>query len=395
MLENLKNNTIIICNSTYKLQILKDIKKLINIKFMSMDEFIKSYYFDYDEKTILYLIKKYNIKYEIALEYLNNLIYIEDKNYNIEKLDYLVRLKKELIENNLLIFNNKFKNYISDKDIIIYNYSLNKFEKYLLKDINYKIIEKDINNYKPIIYEFNTMEEEIEYVAYKISELINSGVDINNIKLANVSNDYINILSKIFNFYNLKINKFNNIPIISTIIGKTFYNNLTSIEEAINSIEQYNTTDTFNKIINICNKYVWCTNIDELKILLEYDLKHTYIENKKYTNMIEVVDYKNYDFNDEYVFMLGFNQGIIPKIFKDEDYINDAIKPDYLDNTIEKNKHEKEGVIKSIKNIKNLIITYKLKNSFSTFYPSNLIDELDSKVERIELDYKILDKSIF
>ena len=388
MLENVKNNTIIICNSNYKIQLLKSIKKLINIKFISMDEFIKSYYFDYDEKTILYLIKNYNVKYEIALEYLNNLIYIEDRNYNNEKLDFLVNIKKELIENNLLIFNNKFKNYISDKDIIIYNYSLSKFEKYLLKDINYKVVEKESNNYNPTIYEFNTIEEEIEYVAKKISELINSGVDINNIKLININNDYINPLTKIFDFYNLKINKFNNIPIVSTIIGKTFYDNLSSVDNAIESIEKYNTTETFNKIVSLCNKYVWCDSVDDLKVLLEYDLKHTYIENTKYTNMIEVVDYKNYDFNDEYVFMLGFNQGIIPKIFKDEDYINDAIKPSYLDNTVEKNKQEKEEIIKSIKNIKNLTITYKLKNSFSTFYPSNLIDELDSKVERVEIDYK-------
>ena len=389
MLENIKNNTIVICNSNYKMQLLKSIKKLINIKFMSMDEFIKSYYFDYDEKTILHLIKKYNMKYEVALEYLTNLIYVEDKNYNNDKLDFLVNLKKELIDNNLLIINNKFKSYISDKDIIIYNYSLSKFEKHLLKDINYNVIEKESNNYKPIIYEFTTMEEEIEYVARKISELINNGVDINNIKLTNVSNDYINLLTKIFNFYNLKINKFNNIPIISTVIGKTFYENLSSLEKGIESIEKYNTTDTYNKIVSMCNKYVWCSDINDLKILLEYDLKHTFIENNKYTNMIEVVDYKNYDFNDEYVFMLGFNQGIIPKIFKDEDYISDNIKPDYLDTVVEKNKQEKEEVIKSIKNIKNLTITYKLKNSFSTFYPSNLIDELDSNVERVELDYKV------
>ena len=84
----------------------------------------------------------------------------------------------------------------------------------------------------------------------------------------------------------------------------------------------------------MCNKYVWCTDINDLKILLQYNLKHTYIENTKYTNMIEVVDYKTYDFKDEYVFMLSFNQGIIPKIFKDEDYISDNIKPIYIDNTI-------------------------------------------------------------
>ena len=388
MIDDIKNNTIVICNNNYKMQLLKNIKKLINIKFMNMDEFIKSYYFDYDEKTILYVIKKYNVKYEVALEYLNNLIYIEDKKYNNEKLDFLVNLKKELIDNNLLIFNSKFKNYINDKDIIIYNYSLSKFEKYLLKDINYKVIDKVNNNYKPTIYEFDTMEEEIEFIAHKISELINSGVDINNIKLTNVGNDYINLITKIFNFYNLKIDKFNNIPIISTVIGKTFFENLSSIESAIESIEKYNTTDTFNKIIDICNKYVWCKDINDLKILLEYELKHTYIENTKYTNMIEVVDYKNYNFNDEYVFMLGFNQGIIPKLKKDEDYIEDSIKPSYLDNTIEINKKEKEEVINSIKNIKNLTITYKLKNSFNTFYPSNLIDELNTNVEKITIDYK-------
>ena len=389
MLENIKNNTIIICNNNYKMQILKDIKKLINIKFMSMDEFIKSYYFDYDEKTILYVIKKYNIKYEIVLEHLNNLIYIEDKNYNNKKLDFLVNLKKELIGNNLLIFNNKFKNMIKDKEIIIYNYSLSKFEKYLLEDINYQVIEKQTQEYMPTVYEFNTVEEEVEWVAKKVSELINNGVDINNIKLTNISSDYINIITKIFNFYNLKINKFNNIPIISTVIGKTFFENLSSVESAVESIEKYNTTDTYNKIINMCNKYVWCDDVDDLKILLEYELKHIYIENTKYTNMIEVVDYKNYDFKESYVFMLGFNQGIIPKLFKDEDYIEDNIKPDYLDITIEKNKKEKEDTIKSIKNIKNLTITYKLKNSFTTFYPSNLMDDLDCTVEKIELNYKI------
>ena len=386
MFDNTNKQRLVICDTNYKNEILRSIKKLVNIKFMSMNDFIKSYYFDYDEKTILYLIKKYNIKYEIALEYLNNLIYIEDKKYNNEKLDFLVTLKHELIENNLLIFNNKFKKYISDKEIIIYKYSLNKFEKYLLKNIDYELIENKKNNYTPKIYEFNTIEEEVEFVAKEISKLINNGVEINNIKLANVTVDYINIVTKIFNFYNLKINKFNNISIMSNIIGKTFYNNLSSIECALKSIEVYSDTDTYKKIIDICNKYIWCDDIKDLRILIEYDLNHTYIENTKYTNMIEVIDYKNYD-GEDYVFMLGFNQGIIPKLYKDEEYISDSIKPDYIDTTVEKNIKEKNDTIECIKNIKNLVITYKLRNDFSTFYPSNLISELGS-VERVKQDYK-------
>lgn len=388
MLENIKNNSIVICDDDCKIQILKNLKKLVNIKFMNMNEFIKNYCFDYDEKTILYLIKTYKIKYEIALEYLKNLYYIEDKSYNESKLDFLVKVKKELINNNLLIFNNKFKEYIKGKNILIYNYMLKGEERYILKNLDIEEINDKDKNYIPKIYELETLEEEVEFVARSISDLINKGISINKIKLTNVSNDYINIITKIFNFYNLKINKFNDIPIISTVIGKTFFNNLNqNIESALNSIEQYKDTNTYNKIIDICNKYIWCDDYNDLKILLEYALKHTYIENTIYTNMIEVVDYKTYLFNDEYVFMLGFNQGIIPILKKDEDYISDAIKPNYIDSTLKINKREKESTIRCIKNIEKLIITYKNTSSFTKFYPSNLIDDLNSKPEKININY--------
>ena len=74
MLDLLENNSIIICSNSYKKQILKNIKKLINVKFFTMEEFIKNLYFDYDEKTILFLIKEYNINYDVAKEYIDNLI---------------------------------------------------------------------------------------------------------------------------------------------------------------------------------------------------------------------------------------------------------------------------------------------------------------------------------
>lgn len=395
MLENIKDNSIIICSNDTKVNILKNLKRLLNVKFMSMSEFIKSYYFDYDEKTILYLIKKYDIKYDIAKEYLDNLIYIEDKIYNNEKLDFLVTIKRDLINNNLLIFNNKFKKTIRDRDIIIYEYSLSKFEKYLLKDLNITCITKNQSNYIPRVCEFETIEEEVEFVAREISKLINSGVDISDIKLTNISKDYINIVTKIFNFYNLKIDKFNDIPLISNIIASTFYNNLDNgVEYALESISGYNNSNTYNKIINICNKYVWCEDINDLKLLICNDLTHTTLDNIKYTNMIEVVDYKTYNFKNEYVFMLGFNQGVIPRTYKDEDYINDSIKLDYMDTTVDKNRKEKLDTINSIKKIKNLTITYKLKSPFNTFYPSNLIDELNVEVEKIKLDYNTSYSSI-
>lgn len=384
---------IIICNNNQKEYLLKNSKSLSNNKYYTLSEFIKNLYFDYDYKAILYIIKKYNVKYDIAKEYLDNLIYVEDKKYNIEKLDFLVNLKKELMDNNLLIFNSYFKKNLSD--IVIYEH-LNKFNKYLLKDLDYSVKEISNNNYKPTIYEFNDIEEEVTYVAKSISKLISNGVSIDNIKLTNIGDDYINIINRIFSFYNLKINKYIKSPIISNIVGSTFYNNLTSINDSVNSIEIYKDTDTYKKIINIVNKYVELPFEDQ-KILIIHDLYNTYINQDKFDNAIEVVDYKNYSFNDEYVFMLGFNQDVIPVTYKDEDYISDSIKPDYIDTTLDKNIDEESIVLSVIRNIKNLTITYKLHSSFNNYYKSPLIDLIGEPIkyhDNLNTSYSKLDDSI-
>ena len=64
-LDNIKNETIIICEQNTKNKILKQLtkeKKLLNIKLLTKKELIKKLYFTYDENAILYLIEKYNYK---------------------------------------------------------------------------------------------------------------------------------------------------------------------------------------------------------------------------------------------------------------------------------------------------------------------------------------------
>ena len=302
-----------------------------------------------------------------------------------EKINLLKRLKQDLIDNNLLIFNNIFKEYIKSKKIIVYNHKLTKYERYILSHIDYEEINTLDKDYKHTVYEFNNVYEEIDYIARSISKLINDGISIDKIKLYNILDENVLLIKRIFDLYNLKINKDSNIPIISTKIGKIFYSNLESgIEYSIDSIKEYENSDVYNSIINICNKYVWCGD-NTLNKLIEYDLRHTYIKEEHFTNEIEVIDFIPSD--DTFVFMLSFNEGAIPKIYKDIDYINDFIKPDFLDNTNDKNKYEKDKVINFIKNAKNLTITYSLNNNSGTLYPSSLIDDLELSVERKNTDY--------
>ena len=134
----------------------------------------------------------------------------------------------------------------------------------------------------------------------------------------------------------------------------------------------------YNKLINILNEYTWCNNYLEIKELIINKLKNTNIE-EKLDNSIEITNLEN--ITDEYTFILSFNQGIIPKIYKDEEYIDDETKKTLnIDTSIEKNIIEKENTIKLIKNIKNCIITYKLKTPFSSFYPSSIIEELNKEI---------------
>ena len=189
---------IIICPNEYKLRVLEDLNKdniLHNYKFMSREEFLKNYYFDYDENALFYLINKYNYNLDVAKVYLKNMYVIDiNKDYKSSKLKLLKELKIDLISNNLLKFNNIFRDYIKDKEIIIKNYyDLDKYEEELF---NYKFNIPDTKlNTK--VYEYNDIESEVNGVCLKIIDLINKGISLDKIYLTNISKDYYFIISKL------------------------------------------------------------------------------------------------------------------------------------------------------------------------------------------------------
>ena len=348
---------IIICPNIYKLKLLEKLnnnKELHSIKFMTKKEFINNYYFSY----IIYT----------------------NKDYNNKKLLFLRDIKKELIDNNLLIFNNLFKNYIKDKTIEVYNYyDLDKYEELAL---NYKLdIQKVKINNK--VLEFNTIEEEINYVCIKIIELLKNGVDINKIFLTNVSNDYLYIIKNLFNYYNIPIN----INYKDSIYGNKIVQDFLKTKEL--DLEDSNKNNINKKIINILEEL---SNIDENnpiynKLLID-KLKNTYTDPIIKTNSVNIRDIYNYEFNsDDHVFLIGFNQDILPVMRKDIDFISDSIKDEvdmYKTNYL--NSREKDIVAYLLSKIKNLYLSYKLNTPFKSFYRSPLINDLSIDVEHISND---------
>ena len=88
--------------------------------------------------------------------------------------------------------------------------------------------------------------------------------------------------------------------------------------------------------------------------------------------MDELVD------EEEYVFLIGFNQGIIPKLYKDEEYITDNIKNEIdVETTLEKNNISKNDTLELINKIKNIFITYKTHNGSLSYSISNISEEMN------------------
>lgn len=393
----LKDNTCFIVPNNIKRDILLYIsnnKLLLNIEFYNINEFKKKYFFDYDEKSIYCLSKEFNISYDDSKMMIENMYYINDSNLEDNKLNKVKEMKKYLDDNSLLYYDHEFVNYISNKKIVT-SYGKTNFinEKMFSSFNNVEYIEN--NEEIKEVYEFDFIDEEVEYIAYNISKLIDNGIDINKIKLVNVSKEYSSSIKKIFSYYNLPIN----------LNEKTSLYDLSAVREFIDYLRVYNKQEAlelfkskytnielYNEIINALNK---CYFTDELDFIIRI-FKNSYLKGTRLKNSIDCLKIEEMYDNDNYYFLLGFNNSV-PKFFKDEDYFNDKLKSEIgfaRSNVI--NKYIKSYYISKIKSISNLIITYKNKDYFNSYLPSSVLSDVcDNLIKNPKIDYTVSYSSKF
>lgn len=381
----LENDMIIITTNNYKTKILNENNMKYNIKVYTLHEFKEKYYFNYKSDILMYMKQKYNMIPEIASVVLDNLYDIENKKYQSSKLNDLVKIKNNLINNGYIIFNNNFRKFIEDKKIVCYN---TRFK-------NYDFIMDNIPLKDEIeIYKYDSIIDEVICTAMKIKELIEKGIDINKIKINSLDGSYTGIFNRIFTFYNIpydlpsdKLYYLSDIKKFLKEIPQT-----TKLLELNEILEKMNLNEeVHNELVNIINKYTNYETLGDIYEILIYELKQKNIKIKKYTDIITEINYRNYiPSDDEYIFMLGFNQDIIPKIYKDDNYLLDKERIE-LNIELSKDKNDEEVRILTnfINMTKNLIMSYKLSSPKQEFGYSNYLTCLKNLKElTCEYDYK-------
>ncbi len=391
------NNKIVILNDYAKKSFIKKINKLINVKVITLSELKKKYYFDYDNKAIYFVSNKYNCIFEIAKIYIENIYFIGD--IDTKKVNFLKEVKEELDNNNLLTYNNLFKEFLRGKDIVLYNLKyVDKFYKNIFKELgrysNITSYNDEDNKSVKELYKANNSEEEIAFICSKITILIKSGVNINNIKLANVKSDYEFIIRKTFKLFNIPINlpSFETIKSTSLVIKfKELYNSdisvtIEKLKEFINTKEE---NDIFKSIINVVNSYLWCNDFELVKDMIFNEINNIKTPRKNLKNAVEVIEFKKeLVSDDDYVFLIGYNEGVIPVNYKDEDYLSDEEKSKLgLSISFELNENAMNEVKDSIKNIKHLIVTYPSHNLSSEIYISSSYEKDLFEEKELNISY--------
>ncbi len=386
-LKNIKNKTLIIVEDNLKNKILEIIdkqNKLINLKILTITEFYKRYFFDYNKETLYYLSKNYNLSVSNSKMYLDNIKYVINKESNNQNIIKLQEMYQDLKNNNLLIFDNLFKTYLKSFDLIVLNKdNLEPFIINILEEFNPTYYNLETKDYGDIpVYEFKTIEEEVAFVFNQISSLLKKGINQKNIKLMNVTSEYQSFLRRFSFLYNIKISDIEKTSIYATTITKEVLEkikNKSSKEEILSYLDKYKDKDIYMQIFNILNQFYFLDDLNLAYSLIVDDFKNTYLKEPKYLEEIQILPVNSYLVNeDDYVFLIGFNLENIPKTYKDIDYLNDSLKKELgLFTSLEKNKLEHSTVLKHIKNINNLTITLKLVDPYNTYYPSNLLEELE------------------
>lgn len=376
MLESIKDKeTLIICSNEKKELLLKEIekeKRLYNIKFMTESEFKNEYFYKYNVNIYPYMMEKYNISFPTCKEYLKNMYYIEiDKDYDSKKIEDLKEIKKDLIEEGYLVFNNRFDKYLKRKKIIVdYEiidpYMVNELNKYDTTFIDPKEIEKTLE-----VHSYNDIEEEVNNVILKIIDLIKNNVSLNNIYLTNIDEEYFYILKKLFKLYNIPLELNENISINSSLFVQEYFSlkKIPEITKENNSV--------VSKFINLLNKYVEIEDSPYYKNIIKEELKNTYIKNNKFKESIKVKDFETLEIDDNsYLFVLGFNEGMLPKLVKDEDFFSDTDKTTLGIITSEvMNTLKRKTTYDKLTRIKNIHISYKNHGFSNEMYKSSMIED--------------------
>lgn len=385
------NNKNIIISSNLSDNFLKEKLKnpLLNFKLFDYDDVITNLTFQFDDKSLLYLYRK-GYSFNNAEEILKNIKLI--KNNISNKLDELVNLRNELIEQGLFESNEKYKVLLRCRNVLLldkYQYDSTLLNLLKTNNIDYDFLPNDIIPHKIKLFYFDKIEDEIRYFYEMIYELFLDGVELNKIKLCVKNSTYLKILKKYQSINEIKINFKSELVYFNSQEYKDFISMFNTFCLEDNLKRLYENSVNKNAVKTMINRYVDVKdyiNDDEIIPYFNYIAKKIKCESVEYENGIDIIDLEEAK-DDDYVFLLGFEQNSFPGSFKDDDFLSNEEKISLSISDSNEERKLCEYVLRNnLFRLKNLFLSFSHFNEKEEFYLPTFLD--NDYIEKIEYVFK-------
>lgn len=358
-----------------------------DIKLYSKQSFLNGIYYQYDERSLIYLMDRYDLDDELASKYLTMMKKILINSSENPKIQKLVNLRNELIEKGLFFKNDLFPHEMSQSEIIIYDYSssdeeLTKFAK------NAKFFHGE--NAFPTYQCFETNQDELFYVFNKIRDLLDSGVSPNDIAIYGLSNDDELAARRMAKHFSLNINHFYPTNFYSLSYVREFLGLLDEcgVEEAFEKVKEENSQSReFSDFEELVHRYLLSNNDPkQQKELYRSIFNKKIVRDELFSSAINVISEPVVNENG-YLFIVNFIQGKYPIIKRDVDYLSNDEKQlcgiitteqentanlGYFSNLLQQNAH--------------IYLTYSKRSFAGNLLKSPLIDLFGLKEEKDRLN---------
>lgn len=301
------------------------------------------------------------------------------KNAPIKKVQEVYQTREELEKMGCVLKKPYFSYFLHQKPIYAYGYENDAELEYLfqLENLAPKPITLIKKEKEKKVLEFETIEEEIVFTLQSILKLYEEGVPLNKIHVMMKGDEYT------YPFY--KLAKEFHVPTQPLFIEKSLY-----LEETQNVIRYYEANHSFDdftsenememkvkeRIETFLATYDFSSFPFRTKLeLIKEDLRSLSLEKEEYEDAIHWTS-RHLFLDDEYVFILGFEQGKYPLIHQDDDYFPNAIKKEIHQNTsLQKNEYEEKRIFDLIFVNENVTISYKKKALDGLHHLSMLVEK--------------------
>ncbi len=362
----------------------------LNFKLLTKEDLINGFFFESSDEAVLHLMTHREISYELAKTYLENLYFLPQNSSNDHQIRNLQEIKNELDVNGLLKRDDLFLPLLKNKKIAVFGYDeddqeLSGILRKVSSNFSFAHIRSSETKLDLVAHQFETVEDELQWVFNQISLLISSGVAVDDISIYDPPSEYTFLLKKLSTFYGVPVNLPANLTLASSKPGIDFLGAIlqgTSPEDALKAFPKDKLDPVERQLVELISKLLPLTlPSNRLHDFFLNKLRETPLAEAQFDHAVSIIR-GNYFPEKRHIFLLGFNEGNFPKVHKNVDFLDDSKKRELgrIDSEYE-NIREERTMHNLLDGTHNVTVSFKNQSLTDTFRPSPLISRLKMTIE--------------